>query len=130
MSTKRLIVIALVMLLGMCAGGAASASTGAEDDPTAVVLREVRATAFPSQRSIEVYWATESEEDVAGFNVLRGASDAGPWEQINEDAIIAKGDDLTGFEYTFFDADVGYGITYYYCIQEIADSGGMYKYLD
>jgi len=79
-------VIALVILVGMCAGGAASASTGAEDDPTAVVLREVRATAIPGERSIEVFWATGSEADVAGFNVMRGTSDAGPWEQANENA--------------------------------------------
>ena len=122
--------IALVILVGMCAGGAASASTGAEDDPTAVVLREVRATAIPGERSIEVFWATGSEADVAGFNVMRGTSDAGPWEQANENAIIAVGDDMTGAEYTFVDADVSLGITYYYCIQEIMDSGDMYKYLD
>jgi len=121
-STKRLIAIALVMLLGVCISGNVSTAACTQDDPTAITLRSV--DAIPTVRTIEVRWATDSEFGTAGFNVMRSTSDSGPWEQANASAIPAIGGDIGGASYKFVDDSVAVGITYYYYIQEILESGG------
>ena len=127
MSKRKLTTIALVILMGLSMLGSA-ASAGVEGSRlNSVTLDYVEATA--GLRQVEVRWATLLESDTAGFNVMRGRSSHGPWEQANEDPIIAKGEGLSGAEYSFVDADLASGITYYYHIQELTNTGSKYDYM-
>ena len=127
MNTVKRILIVLGVLLGLCAGGSVATAAHADDDPTSVELKEV--TAIAGYGQVEVRWATYSEWGAAGFNVMRGASETGPWEQANAYAIVAVGEE-GGASYSFVDAGLAGGITYYYYIQEILLSGGTQDHLD
>lgn len=126
MSRRRLIVIGMVALLGLYASGSASGVTFADDGPTEVHLEDVWAT--PGTAQVEFGWITTSERDTAGFNVLRGASQYGPWEQANDDLILARGEDMGGAQYSFVDTGLAGGVTYYYMLQEILLTGGSTDY--
>jgi hypothetical protein len=125
-STRQPVVIALVVLLGLCPGGYVSAAVHTNDGPTAVYLKSV--DAIPGACYIEVRWSTYAELDTAGFNVMRSTSEAGPWEQANESAILALGGEHSEHDYSFVDNGVTVGVTYYYYIQEILESGGTQDY--
>ena len=73
---------------------------------------------------ITIDWATASELDTVGFNLLRGDNPEGPFEQINAQTIPPSADPLTGGEYSFDDPDAESGQTYYYMLEEIETSGG------
>lgn len=126
MSRRRLIVIGMIALLGLYAGGSASGVTLADDGPTEVHLENVWAT--PGIAQVEFGWITTSERDTAGFNVLRGTSQYGPWVQANDDLILARGEDMSGAQYSFLDTGLTGGITYYYMLQEIQLAGEPINY--
>jgi hypothetical protein len=121
-----LIVIGMVTLLGLYAGGTVSDATFAHNDPTSVTLDWV--DAIPGTAQVEVQWATTTELDTAGFNVLRSTSESGPWEQANDDLIVARGEDMGGAQYSFVDTGLAGGVTYYYMLQEILLTGGSTDY--
>jgi hypothetical protein len=123
-----LIVIGMVALLGLYASGSASGVTFADDVPTEVHLEDVWAT--PGIAQVEFGWITASERDTAGFNVLRGTSQYGPWEQANDDLILARGEDMSGARYIFLDTGLTGGVTYYYMLQEIQLAGNPTNYTD
>lgn len=77
-----------------------------------------------NKAAITIEWATASELDTVGFNLLRGGNSEGPFEQINAKTIPPSADPLTGGEYSFDDTDVESGQTYYYMLEEIETSGG------
>lgn len=125
MNRRRLIVIGMVALLGLYAGGTVSNATFAHNDPTAVTLDWV--DAIPGTAQVEVQWATTIELDTAGFNVLRSTSESGPWEQANDYLILAYGE-MSGAQYSFVDTGLAGGITYYYMLQEIQLTGDPINY--
>ncbi|MFH1633834.1 MAG: hypothetical protein ABIG63_07455 [Chloroflexota bacterium] len=84
----------------------------------------IRAITNFNKAAITIEWATESELDTVGFNLLRGETEDGPFEQINAQIIPSSPDPLTGGEYSFNDPDVESGQTYYYMLEEIEASGG------
>jgi hypothetical protein len=127
-SRRRLIVIGMVALLGLYAGGTVSDATFAHNDPTAVTLDWV--DAIPGTAQVEVQWATTTELDTAGFNVLRSTSESGPWEQANDYLIVAQGNNTGGAEYSFPDVGLTGGIKYYYMLQEIPLSGAPHDFTD
>jgi hypothetical protein len=57
--------------------------------------------------------------------LLRGETPAGPFEQINLNLIASNSDALTGNSYSFEDAGVTAGKTYYYMLEEMENSGGI-----
>jgi hypothetical protein len=69
-------------------------------------------------------WTTGAEIDNYGFNILRGNSPNGPFEQINPTVIPAMGVSPGGATYTFVDTKVSNGTTYYYRLDDI-DNHGM-----
>ena len=77
-----------------------------------------------NKAAITIEWATASELDTVGFNLLRGDNSKGPFERINAQTIPPSADPLTGGEYSFADPDVESGQTYYYMLEEIETSGG------
>lgn len=109
------------MLLGaaLCAG-----CGGGKADSTAA-----KAATAPADTTgmLRIAWTLQSQEDVMGFNVYRGATADGPWEKANAEPI--PGHDTTMFEqrYDFFDTGLELGREYHYYVEEITYSGGKNK---
>jgi hypothetical protein len=72
---------------------------------------------------IVIEWTTASELDTVGFNLLRGDSENGPYEQINPELLPSDNDSLTGGSYQFLDTRVIRGRIYYYLLEEIEMTG-------
>lgn len=126
MSVKKPVIVALAVLMGLCAGGRISNTSSAQDNPTAVQLESVEA--IPGVARVEVLWTTVSELDAAGFNVMRSTSEFGPWLQANDYPIIAMGT-MSGADYSFPDTGLTGGVEYYYHLQEVLTTGGTQDYL-
>ena len=75
--------------------------------------------AYSLANSVNVEWTTEAEIDNAGFNVHRGLTRAGPYEQLNTKLIPSKGNELGGADYAYVDDDVTKGVTYYYWLEDV-----------
>ena len=73
--------------------------------------------------NVIVEWTTASELNTVGFYLLRGEAETGPFEQVNAELIPATSDSLTGNSYSYEDAGVTAGVTYYYMLEEIEDTG-------
>ena len=80
------------------------------------------------QSAVTVEWSTASELDTVGFNLLRGESPDGPFEQVNEALIPSTGDTLTGGSYRYEDSTVIAGKTYYYMLEEIESNGNSNRH--
>lgn len=73
---------------------------------------------------VRVEWRTETEMNTAGFNLFRGVSPDGPFDvKVNEQLIPPSADPLTGKSYTYVDKTAQAGVTYYYQLQEVEQSG-------
>jgi hypothetical protein len=83
----------------------------------------VEAILTSDQASILIEWTTASEMDVVGYNVLRGETTEGPFEQINSQLIPSSEDPLVGGEYSFLDREVQPGKTYIYLLEDVESSG-------
>jgi hypothetical protein len=70
---------------------------------------------------VDLAWETGTETDVAGFNLYRAATEVGPYVQLNEQLILARGDAVGGAGYSYLDAP-GYG-TFYYRLEDVDLSG-------
>ena len=75
------------------------------------------------QAEVVVEWTTASELDTIGFNLLRGNTPAGPFEQVNPELIPTTSDSLTGGNYSYEDDSVQVDITYFYMLEEIENTG-------
>jgi hypothetical protein len=76
-------------------------------------------TAKPGNQKVTLNWATESEIDNAGFNILRSTEEAGTYEQINAEQIPAKGNPISAAKYQFIDKTVQNRVEYFYKLQDI-----------
>jgi len=85
--------------------------------PTLVKLSYFRAKALYSRVVLE--WATETELDNEGFNILRSEVEDGEYVRINPYLIPARGSAGFGAEYSYTDYDVENGVTYYYLLEDI-----------
>ncbi len=78
---------------------------------------------------VVVEWSTETEMNTAGFNLYRGAAEAGPFDvKVNEQLIPAAPDPMTGGKYSFVDRTARPGVTYYYQLQEVERTGAVNKH--
>jgi hypothetical protein len=88
----------------------------------AVTLASFSAEAQAS--GIVVNWETTSEIGNAGFNLYRSTSDNGPRGQLNPALIPSQSPGSTqGASYSYVDAPVDPGQTYWYWLEDIALSG-------
>ena len=95
-----------------------------EANPTDVELIDFTATYNPATASIDLAWETASEVDIIGFNVWRGTSEFAVGEQLNEEQMaVSNPGQMDGATYTYTDADVAFGTTYYYWIEIIGLDG-------
>ena len=71
-------------------------------------------TFFLTDWQISLDWADSSEADVAGYNVLRSTSPAGPYKQVNSSLVAAS---------DFTDTGLTNGATYYYVVTAVDGQG-------
>lgn len=76
---------------------------------------------------INVNWVTESELNTAGFDIERSQDPDSGYVTLNETMIPAKGDELTGAEYSFTDKNFKRE-EYYYRLKEYELDGDIFYY--
>ncbi|MEZ4712137.1 MAG: C25 family cysteine peptidase [Caldilineaceae bacterium] len=86
-------------------------------------------TATYRDNGILVAWVTVDEPDLLGFNVLRSATPAGPFAQINGDLIAAKASGTpAGASYEYLDAGAEPGVAYWYRLEIVNLDGTKVEY--
>jgi hypothetical protein len=80
-------------------------------------------TATPYDGYVLVEWETASEIDNEGFNLWRSETRDGQYVQLNAALIPARGGPTLGASYTYEDADVTDGVTYYYKLEDVDTHG-------
>ena len=73
----------------------------------------------PAASVVVVEWTTESEVDLAGFNLYRSESPDGPYVKVNTALIPGSPDPLLGGKYVYTDTNVVAGYTYYYKLEDV-----------
>jgi hypothetical protein len=73
--------------------------------------------------TVIVEWTTESEINLAGFNIYRSESPDGPFAKLNDALIPASPDPVTGGSYTYSDSTAEAGVTYYYKLEDVELDG-------
>ena len=84
--------------------------------PTGIVLSFFDAAV--NDDGVVISWTTESEPDVAGFNIHRSQDEDSGYEKINQSLILAQGNSTTGAKYSYIDTPEHDG-TYYYKLEDI-----------
>lgn len=116
--TKRIGVAPLIIALAIVAAwlmGAARVSA-------AVTISAFNAKGQAS--NILVNWATGSEINNVGFNILRSTTLNGTYTKINGTIIAGCAGCIGGQPYSYPDSSVTVGQTYYYQLQSVDNSGG------
>ncbi|MDE0483676.1 MAG: lamin tail domain-containing protein [Candidatus Poribacteria bacterium] len=72
---------------------------------------------------VVVRWATESELDNAGFNILRSEERDGEYKQVNTELIAGNGTTGERNTYKWVDATAKPGVVYYYQIEDVSFAG-------
>ena len=104
MVAGKLVIVAIVMVLV---------------SPLAVAAQEPTSAASV----VIVEWTTESEVDLAGFNLYRSNSPDGPYVKVNTALIPGASDSLLGGQYAYTDTNVVAGRTYYYKLEDVELDG-------
>ncbi len=91
------------------------------EEPTMVSILYFHASS--RNNKILLSWATASETQGAGFNVLRYDGETGEYIRINSLLIPARGTVTEGAEYEFADNDLENRITYYYRLEDVDLNG-------
>jgi hypothetical protein len=89
------------------------------DESGATVVDLISFTATGQSASVLVEWATATELDNEGFNILRREREDGEYVKINPYLIPAKGAAGFGADYSYTDYDVENGVTYYYLLEDV-----------
>ena len=70
-----------------------------------------------------IRWVTQSEEDIFGYDVFRGARESGPFERINAETILGVGTTDLPQRYSYSDETIEAGTVYWYYIESVSLSG-------
>jgi hypothetical protein len=89
--------------------------------PRVVLAQQPVATAAPAVVVVE--WTTETEVNLAGFNIYRSESQDGPYVKLNDTLIPASPDPIAGGSYSYTDTTVEPGVTYYYQLEDVELDG-------
>ena len=79
--------------------------------------------AIPSGGGITLQWSTLREIDLLGWNILRGASPAGPFQRINPVTLPSGGDSREETNYLYQDTSALAGARYFYLVEGITIQG-------
>jgi hypothetical protein len=77
---------------------------------------------------VVVEWTTANELSTVGFNLYRSDDTDENYEKVNSQLIPASPDPLTGGSYSYPDAQVNAGKTYYYQLEEVEADGSTTRY--
>ncbi len=80
----------------------------------------------PIKNSIK--WSTASEQNNFGFNVHRGDSEEGPFQQLNKDPITGAGNTDETSVYQYDDLSIEPGKAYFYYVESISLDGVREKF--
>ncbi|MBN1998548.1 T9SS type A sorting domain-containing protein [candidate division KSB1 bacterium] len=83
--------------------------------------------AIVEYNGVTISWITETEPDNAGFNVYRNRKENGEYEKLNFSIISARGNAMSGAEYSYFDHPRDPG-SYYYKLQDVDLNGVSHFY--
>jgi len=75
-----------------------------------------------------VEWTTESEFNLAGFNVYRSEGPEGPFVRLNDALIPASPDPVVRRSYVYTDTAVIAGVTYYYKLEDVELDGNSTRH--
>ena len=75
-----------------------------------------------------VEWTTESEFNLAGFNVYRSDEPEGSFLRLNDGLIPASLDPVARGSYVYTDTTVTAGVTYYYKLEDVELDGSSTKH--
>jgi hypothetical protein len=89
--------------------------------PTAVELLSFDAEGLDGE--VILRWETGSEIDNLGFHVYRAPSGSGPYTRITSEVIPGLGNSPAGAQYSYRDAGLANGTTYYYKLEDIETNG-------
>ena len=95
--------------------------SAAVEEATLVTLTSFKAIGMDSR--VLLTWSTASEVDSMGFNILRGPAITGPFTRINSWLVRSKGTPTKGMTYSFDDAGVENGVTYFYKLENVDING-------
>ncbi|MXZ02083.1 lamin tail domain-containing protein [Candidatus Poribacteria bacterium] len=73
--------------------------------------------------TVQITWATESELDNAGFNILRSRTKEGEFQQVNTQLIQGAGTTSERNAYTWTDTTAKPNTVYYYRIEDVSHAG-------
>ena len=73
--------------------------------------------------TVVINWATESEMDNAGFNILRSQTRTGEFKVINAQLILGAGTTAERNTYTWTDTAAKPNVVYYYQIEDVSFDG-------
>ena len=102
-------------------GGASHPFLARFDGSTAVQMKSF--TAEASGVDISLSWKTGAEVDCAAFRLWRSKYINEAYKVIKRSCIPSEGSAVQGAEYTYEDADVELGTTYYYRLEAIDNTG-------
>ena len=91
------------------------------ESPTAITL--LYFTARGSIDAVTLAWKTATEIDNAGFNLYRASTVDDVYHKINPTLIPAQGDPASGASYTYIDANIVKGGSYYYKLEDVDFNG-------
>jgi hypothetical protein len=89
--------------------------------PQLAMAQEPVSTPVPG--TVIVEWTTESEVNLAGFNVYRSENLDGPYVRLNDTLIPASPDPIAGGSYSYADSTARAGVTYYYKLEDVELDG-------
>jgi hypothetical protein len=88
---------------------------------TAVTLMSF--TAATRDGAVDLFWQTGSELSNLGFNLYRAPSADGPFERITAALIPGLGNSPEGARYSYRDAGLSNGTTYFYQLEDVETTG-------
>jgi hypothetical protein len=89
--------------------------------PAVVLAQEPVVTSEPA--TVIVEWTTESEVNLAGFNLYRSEDPDGRYVKLNDALIPASTDPVAGGRYLYTDTTVTAGADYYYRLEDVELDG-------
>jgi len=78
--------------------------------------------------NIQLEWTTASEENNAGFYLMRSEDPEGEFVRLNSELIEGSGNANTSNSYSYTDAEIASEVTYYYKLYSVDYNGDVYAY--
>jgi YD repeat-containing protein len=94
--------------------------------PIAIKLSSFSAT--PTLKGVIVRWKTETEKNVAGFNLYRTAARENTYKKLNKTLIVSRGSATGGAAYSYTDIPLRLRGPWQYMLEEVEHTGKTKRY--